>query len=730
MQLPSTASTVEVDGSFDSADFQLDVNQHAFSILSSGLYSDRYLAIVRELCCNAWDAHVAAGTTDKKFELYLPNDLAPVFKVRDYGTGLSEQEILDVYRVYFKSTKQKSDAMTGCFGLGSKTPYAYAKKFTIISYYHGTKFHYAAVIGENGLPRIVKMAETETDEHNGMEISFAVDSDDFYDFKVAAEKALRPFAEKPIVKGIAHFEPKGYGNVILSGKGWSILENVNEKLVVMGNVEYPVSAQRSFSSNAKNVLALGIVFEMPLGSFVMTPSRESIKWVDFSEKNINDRLEQIYDEVCDLLSEKIQGATTLWDARTTANELVLSTRLKKLSPILVWNGHALEAEVDISKVQGVRVTRILATPKKRYSAAGVNSASLTGTTNISTRPTTFYLKDFPGGDGRVSNHVRDNFKRDQYCYLISAQSDADLQVLLDTLGLSKDRLLLASDVPKRAHVGGGGGGHASSLAGSKSKVFSLIYSGESSMDTHWEELDLDFDEPDLGVYVEISRWRPINTIRGEDHPKEIRKVMNILTSMGAEVPDGGVVGIKTAHAKKMKERPNWVHFDSFVREQLQKIWESDDKFRVAVELFAPQNLGGNGEVSQIKKVRELVEEARKRNFLPKDSFLCKFAEAFDPYFKLEGQAHDFHRLSWYFDRKIEEEHYPMSLVYPHREKGPQYASRLYSRYPLLYPLLRCEDYEFSYDHLDYRKRKSAKAKAISEYVLGVDASLSSVKSSS
>lgn len=348
MQLPSTASTVEMDGSFDSADFQLDVNQHAFSILSSGLYSDRYLAIVRELCCNAWDAHVAAGTTDKKFELYLPNDLAPIFKVRDYGTGLSEQEILDVYRVYFKSTKQKSDAMTGCFGLGSKTPYAYAKKFTIISYYHGTKFHYAAVIGENGLPRIVKMAETETTEPNGMEISFAVESGDFYEFRSAAEKALRPFAEKPVVKGIAHFQTQSYGSELLSGNGWSIFDNQNQKLVVMGNVEYPVTEQRGFSPNAKSVLALGVVFEMPLGSFVMTPSRESIKWVDLSERNINDRLENIYDEICAQLSDKISGASTLWEARTLATQLVHSTRLKRLKPSLEWNGLALAPEVHWS----------------------------------------------------------------------------------------------------------------------------------------------------------------------------------------------------------------------------------------------------------------------------------------------------------------------------------------------------------------------------------------------
>lgn len=42
-------------------EFQIAANAQAFKILSSGLYSNKPRAIIREVCCNAWDAHVAAG---------------------------------------------------------------------------------------------------------------------------------------------------------------------------------------------------------------------------------------------------------------------------------------------------------------------------------------------------------------------------------------------------------------------------------------------------------------------------------------------------------------------------------------------------------------------------------------------------------------------------------------------------------------------------------------------
>jgi len=720
MKLPSTAAAVQTDGSFDSSDFQIDVNQHAFNILSSGLYSDKYLAIVRELCCNAWDAHVAAGTTDKQFELFLPNSLSPVFKIRDYGTGLSEQEILDVYRVYFRSTKQQSNEMIGCFGLGSKTPYAYTQKFTVISYHNGTKYHFSAIIGDTGLPRLVKMAEMETSEPNGMEISFSVDQGDFWSFRNAAEKALRPFTLKPIVKGVHKFEPLTYDNPILSGKGWSVLRNEATKLAVMGNVEYPVSEQRGFSPNAKYILGLGIVFDMPLGSFHMTPSRESIKWSDFSIRNINDRLEEIYDEACKTLSTQISAATTLWDARVLANSLVHSTALRKLRVSVDWRGQALSSEIPIRDIKGLRVQKITATVKKRLTGLGNHSASFNMVDTILARDTKFYLGDFPGADSRVGNLVRDKFDSQQYCYLIKAETPEALQEFTQLLGLDSSAICLASSVPKRDH--GGGGGHTSSLSGVREKVFKLVPSSASVRDEYWQPTEVDFDESDLGVYVEINRWAPVNTyVASYDHPKQLVSLMSSLSKLGADIPDGGLIGVKTAYVGKMNRHPNWVHIDSFVREQLFKVWESSDRFRVAYEFFHPDN---EHDYHKVVMIRDFVEKAKKKNLLKSDSFLVKFYDVFSPYFSLKAQAYSFHTLAeQYMHRSVGEEHHPMSLVLPHRKKGTSYAQRVWDKYPLLHILLSANDSAFAAQpYTRYSSLDALKYKTICSYIKEIDES--------
>src|SRR3990172_92919 len=94
-----------IDGDAEVIGFRINASAHAFQILSSRLYSDPLRAIIRELSTNAADAHMAAGNTDKPFDVQLPNTMNPYFIIRDYGTGLSPDDIRNVYTVVFESDK-------------------------------------------------------------------------------------------------------------------------------------------------------------------------------------------------------------------------------------------------------------------------------------------------------------------------------------------------------------------------------------------------------------------------------------------------------------------------------------------------------------------------------------------------------------------------------------------------------------------------------------------------
>jgi HSP90 family molecular chaperone len=94
-------------------EFRIRNSAKAFNILSSGLYANKIRAIIRELSCNAVDSHVAAGRSGTPFDVHLPNTLEPHFSIRDYGTGLSHEQVKNIYTTYFESTKTDSNAFIG-----------------------------------------------------------------------------------------------------------------------------------------------------------------------------------------------------------------------------------------------------------------------------------------------------------------------------------------------------------------------------------------------------------------------------------------------------------------------------------------------------------------------------------------------------------------------------------------------------------------------------------------
>ena len=138
-------------------EFRIRNSAKAFSILSSGLYANKVRAIIRELSCNAVDSHTAAGKSDTPFDVHLPNSLEPWFSIRDYGTGLSAEQVTNIYTTYFESTKTASNEFIGALGLGSKSPFSYTDNFTVTAVQNGIKGVYTAFINESGVPSIAQL---------------------------------------------------------------------------------------------------------------------------------------------------------------------------------------------------------------------------------------------------------------------------------------------------------------------------------------------------------------------------------------------------------------------------------------------------------------------------------------------------------------------------------------------------------------------------------------------
>lgn len=128
--------------------YRIVQSKAAFETLSSRLYSDKIRAVIRELSCNAWDAHQDAGRGDVPFEVHLPTDFEPYFEIKDFGTGMTHRDIVDLFASYFGTNKSDSNKFIGALGLGSKSPFCLTIRnakngreepqgFTIVDRYKG-----------------------------------------------------------------------------------------------------------------------------------------------------------------------------------------------------------------------------------------------------------------------------------------------------------------------------------------------------------------------------------------------------------------------------------------------------------------------------------------------------------------------------------------------------------------------------------------------------------------
>jgi hypothetical protein len=322
MKLHTATHIVDGQGLGDTAVATIKATAKAFSILSSSLYSDKIAAPIRELCCNAYDAHVAAGCADRPIEVKLPNVLDPVFAVKDYGTGLPHEKVMSLYLTYFDSTKSDSNDFIGALGLGSKSPFAYTNRFTVESRYNGVVSIYTTYINEQGSPAVTKLSEEPTDEPNGLTVSFAVKRGDEDKFCAAARKALMYFKPTPIFSGV-NLEPYALKHRA-AGSNWMIREAayyayMSGAYVVQGFVAYPIDrsilAEHGLSELGQQICSMNIDVTVNIGAVEIAPSREALSYDPQTIQALIAHIEHVGTELRDSFQQKFDQAADGWDAR-------------------------------------------------------------------------------------------------------------------------------------------------------------------------------------------------------------------------------------------------------------------------------------------------------------------------------------------------------------------------------------------------------------------------------
>lgn len=316
--------------------FHIKQNAHTFRILSDSIYSDKPLAVVRELGCNAWDAHVAAKNTDTPFNIHLPNDYEPYFSIKDFGVGLSEEDIYNLYCTYGGTNKDQSNEFVGGFGLGSKSCFAYTDQFTVTSIHGGRKMMFNAFIDQEGIPQVVKISDIECLDHPGLEVYMPVEQRDFGAFRERAKKVFSRFPLMPKIDGIADFRPDVVKYVVETDT--YKLRDVPDRYgydsdayALQGLVAYPIktsSMQTQLTNLQHTILNSPFDLVFPLGELAMTASREQLNYDKRTEANVIAKVDQVAAELPKLVQDKINACANLYDAMVMYNRWFRESSLR------------------------------------------------------------------------------------------------------------------------------------------------------------------------------------------------------------------------------------------------------------------------------------------------------------------------------------------------------------------------------------------------------------------
>ena len=330
MQLHSANNYVESNIKGKTRGFQIEASHKAFRILSDSLYKDKITAAIRELSTNALDAHTEAGNNEP-FIVHLPTALEPYFSVTDRGIGMGQEEVATLYTTYFSSSKTDSNDVIGALGLGSKSPFSYTESFNIEAIKNGRKGVYTCFISSDGMPTVQLIEEVDTDEHNGVSISFSVRENDFDTFINKAARIYWAFDRKPTITGATtrYAElSKWYDevNVRSDNEGWALYKQLPNHLettyysraqVKMGNIIYPISRQmleNELSAKELFVLRNNFIINAPLGVCDIAPSREELNYDEETIGALVKLLSDTFDSFTASIVEAAGEQETAWKA--------------------------------------------------------------------------------------------------------------------------------------------------------------------------------------------------------------------------------------------------------------------------------------------------------------------------------------------------------------------------------------------------------------------------------
>lgn len=333
--------------------------KHLMSLLTN-LYNDPELAVIREYYTNALDAHVEVGQT-KPVDIYLPTRDNPLYVVKDYGVGMSREDIAKIYRMYGASTKRNTNKQVGAFGLGCKSALTIATQFTLTSVKDGFKTTALISKDESGINKVDILPVRASTELTGTTVTIPVPNVSSFSTKLL-EFFKYADPDKVLLNGQRPANVYDTSSLLdMPGVAAKVYTRRTEKIdywntepvtfqLVMGSVPYEITRDNLNDSLRRTGLKMDIsssgicaVFVIGIGDVDLTPSREGLRYTDKTTAFVDGLIKEYVASIVVAAQKEI-------DAVESRSEVFETVRTwKKIIPMsaATWRGHDIKYQIKL-----------------------------------------------------------------------------------------------------------------------------------------------------------------------------------------------------------------------------------------------------------------------------------------------------------------------------------------------------------------------------------------------
>lgn len=309
-------SDVQIESDLNVSEFTFSNPEKIMYMFSTTFYKKPLESAITEILMNAADEHLKYNVkesvylTYNEFSDYV--DGCSEIVIRDYGKGLTEEEVKEIYTTFFKSTKEQSNTQWGCFGLGSKSPFAVNDTFVVRSFTKDKIETYVLTLVNNVKPVYTKIKEEENIySDTGLEVRIQIPRskyniyvDDIYrictNVYICTSVPVKFIQTdsvkhtKPIISSVYFFKT----NDLELHIGYNLLDRYYENMQILYSgriykyIHYDIDHK---IMSLLDKLKMQIIIIPQIGTIDLISSRENII--------INDKFYNLLDNVNDILSK-------------------------------------------------------------------------------------------------------------------------------------------------------------------------------------------------------------------------------------------------------------------------------------------------------------------------------------------------------------------------------------------------------------------------------------------